>query len=1164
MASRVEAPPGTVSLSDRYELIKGRALASGVQAVVRLVLDQRRRDAAAGLRTAGFVSGYPGSPLAGLDLELTRRGSLLQDLDIVHRPGLNEELAATAVAGSQLASLQPDQTVDGVAALWYGKAPGLDRASDALRHGNLMGAGATGGVVVCVGDDPQAKSSSVPSTSEPTLYSLGMPILSPADPQGILDLGLHAFALSRLSGLWVGLRIPATAADSTQTIELDPARVAPVMPDRTVDGAQFHHRVSAQLLGATLVELEASLYGPRLELARRYGAANRLNRVMMGSAHDVIGIAAAGPAYLAVRHALHRIGLADADLERLGVRLFQVSMPYPLEPSDVRAFAAGLREVLVVEDKRSFLETFVKEALYGDAATPSVVGKLDHVGRPLLPSTGELDVDVVAAVIAERLARLVEDPTLAAWRGRTRARRAAPLSLVRGAYFCSGCPHNTSVRVPTGAYVGSGSGCHGLAIQMDPRQVGNVVGRFQMGGEGAMWNGMSPFVATTHFFQNIGDGTLAHSGSLAIRAAVASGVNITYKLLVNSTVAMTGGQPIAGGRSLSDLVALLRAENVARIIITSDDPANRRYRDLPPSVPVWPRERLIEAQELLRTVPGVSVLVHDQECAAELRRRRTRARPATPRERVHVNTRLCEACGDCGVVSNCLSVRRVETPLGTKTQIHQESCNLDYSCLRGECPALVSVRPSRHHRSAPPTAPWPDGPLEDPVALTPHDHFTMRITGIGGTGVVTIAQIVAMGAHLEGRVVRTLDQTGIAQKGGAVVSDLRISDLADIETPRLGEGECDLYLGCDALVAADPKNLLITSPERTVAVVSTSEVPTGRQVADPTIACPPPAALRGAIDSRTRRDAGVWFDALHEARTRLGSDAFANVVLLGAAFQRGALPVGREALERAITMNAVAVAENLRAFELGRRLVASPPPAADASAPVPAPETPGVARITNRLTLVSDGALVREVRYRVADLVDYQDEAYAQRYADLVERALTAEARVGHPEGPFSRAVVTQLHRLMSYKDEYEVARLHLDPRERAEIASAFGPGARVTYHLAPPLARRAGRLRKIRVGRGADAAFHGLRAMHGLRGTRLDPFGWTRVRRGERARRDDYADLVGRLANELSPQTHDRAVALAELPDLVRGFGAVKDRSVERYLAATRDAVDAVPTPTY
>lgn len=1140
-----------VALADRYRMEEGRALLSGVQAVVRLAMDQRRSDLEAGLDTGGFITGYPGSPLAGLDLELTRRTELLAGLGIVHRPGLNEELAATAVAGSQLSMGQPDHSKDGVFAIWYGKAPGLDRASDAFRHGNLMGTGPHSGVLVCVGDDPQAKSSSVPSSSEPTLFAVAMPILTPADPQEILELGLHGFALSRASGLWVGLRIPATVADSTQSVELSSTRVRPLPPDIEFNGSPFVHQVSAQLLGAKLIELESSLYGARLEIARRYGIANGLNRVTARSKGDTLGIVAAGSTYLEVLRALERIGVSPSDLAHAGVRLLKISMPYPLDEDLVREFATGLDEIMVVEDKRPFVETLLKSALCGEVNAPRVVGKRDQTGQALVPFTGEIVASTLAPLLADRILLHRDVSAIREWRARERPRTIAPLPLVRGAYFCSGCPHNTSVKVPDGTYVGSGSGCHGLAIQMDPRQVGTVVGRFQMGGEGAMWNGMSPFVSSPHFVQNIGDGTFAHSGSLAIRAAVDSKVNITFKLLVNSTVAMTGGQPVAGGRGVADMTRLLLAEGVQKIIVTTDNPRRDASKGLPAHVEVWPRRRIIEAQMLLATIPGVTVILHDQECAAELRRKRKRGLIREPREHVHVNTRLCEACGDCGAKSNCLSVRSVETPYGRKTQIHQDSCNLDFSCLAGNCPALVTVRRTTNRKDRRSRAELDLTRLVQPPQHFTSDLFTMRLTGIGGTGVLTVAQIVAMAAHLQGRYIRELDQTGIAQKGGAVVSDLCISDRALETTPRLGDGECNLYLGCDLLVAATSQNLDVAEADGTIAVVSTSSVPTGRQVADPRIVSPSLATMSQRIESRSRPAHNVWLDAQRLAHDELGSDAYANVLLLGAAFQSGALPLSADAIERAIELNGVAVDDNLRAFRLGRLQV---PDNRDSRGQVTANTSSDLASDSISSTIVqSVGAqpgteLESLITTRITDLIDYHGPAYARRYADVLQSARKAESGLGMTDGSFSLAVAVELHRLMAYKDEYEVARLHLARSARDEIEHEFGAGGRVTYLLTPPILRTLGLDRKLRLDSSARLTFHLLRRMRRLRSTKFDPFGLSRFRRQERLVRDEYIAMSERLCAQLTIENHARAVELAKLPTMIRGFGELKARSIQRY----------------
>lgn len=1125
---------------ERYEATSGRVLMTGVQALARAVLDQRRRDRERGLPSAGFVTGYPGSPLAGYDLELARINELLTLYNVVHTPGLNEELAATAIAGSQLALLQPDHTVEGVASLWYGKAPGLDRASDAIRHGNLMGTGPTGGVIVAVGDDPLAKSSSVPSTSEPSLYSLGLPILSPADPQDLLDLAAHGYEMSRASGLWVGLRIPASVADATQSVRIDADRLSFVEPDRVIDGRSYVHQVTAQLLGATLLTLEGTLYGERLEMARRYAATNHLDRSSPVGPTDVLGVVAAGPAYVAVVHALGRLGISESDLAAAGVRLLKLAVLYPLNIETVIDFASGLSEVLVVEDKRGFIEDLVKSALFGMASAPRVVGKRDERGAQLLSHTGEVDPDVLADVLAARLVQLGRPVS----RVRAAADLLEPLSLVRGPYFCSGCPHNTSTRLPDGSCVGSGSGCHGLVLQMAPRQVGTVVGRFQMGGEGAMWNGMSHFVKAEHFFQNLGDGTFAHSGSLALRAAIAAGVNITYKLLVNSSVAMTGGQAVLGPRDVGELCRLLAAEGVARVAITTDDPHNARYRHLPSGVKVRHRREIVEVQRELAALAGVTVLIHDQGCALERRRRQRREDTATSR-RVVINPLVCDGCGECGALTNCLSLRPVDTPWGRKTEIHQESCALDLSCLEAPCPAFVTVDDVAT-RSA--VFDVDSSRLVPPSISAPAGFFNVRLCGVGGTGVVTVAQIISWAAHLEGHVVLGMDQTGIAQKGGSVVSDVRFGTDEVVATYKLGAEECDLYLGCEMLVAAEPRNLVAASSSRTVAVMSSSRVPTGRQVADASIGFLPLEEVRAAIDSRCRAGVNRWLDSASISRRLLGSDVYANVVLLGAAFQLGALPLSDVAIERAIELNAVAVEENLAAFRLGRLIIAEPD--CDELADVRDDATTPTRDETELLEAsgVPGETLLSAVLIpRIRDLIDYQDVSYARRYVDLVHRAYDAETRCAVNDGPFAHAVARQAHRLMAYRDEYEVARLLLDSSFERQIRENFGPRARVTFHLDPPSLRWMGRTTKIELRRGRSGLAALARA-HGLRGGVFDPFARSEMRRLERKIRDQYESTIREECEALTPDRLDRALAIAELPESVRGYDEFKRKRIRAY----------------
>ena len=1107
---------GASTIEERYCREDGEVYLTGIQALVRILLERVRHDQAAGTSTSAFVSGYQGSPLGGFDLELGRRPGLLAEHRIVHEPGLNEELAATSVMGSQLIGRLGRRT-DGVTGLWYGKAPGLDRASDALRHANLAGTDPLGGAVALVGDDPNAKSSTVPSASELTLADLCIPVLFPADAQDIVDFGLHAVELSRASGLWSALKVVANVADAAATTVVSSRWTPPPMPANA-----YGHRPDARLLGQTLVEAERTLHRVRLPLALEYIRASGLNRIV-GIGRDArVGIVTAGKSYLDVRQALRQLGLDGDDSP---VRLLKLGALWPLEPTIVAEFAEGLDEIVVVEEKRAFLEPAVKEVLYGLPAAPRVHGK------DLLSELGELDPDVVASALRAPLSHYAELAPAA-------ARRRAPIQvrlLARTPYFCSGCPHNSSTRVPGGTVVGAGIGCHTMALFMDSAAVGEVVGLTQMGGEGAQWIGMAPFVDTGHFVQNIGDGTFTHSGSLAIRAAVAAGVNVTYKLLHNSAVAMTGGQDAPGALPVHRLAQLLLLEGVKRVVITSDDP---RAVERVAGVQVRHREELITTQEELAAVPGVTVLIHEQECAAEKRRKRRRSQVPTPSTRVFINERVCEGCGDCGAKSNCLSVHPVQTEYGRKTAIDQSSCNLDYSCLAGDCPSFVTVEPSGRMRqrtfAALPADVFPD-PLDVPA------EFNVRITGIGGTGIVTATQVLATAAHLAGRQVRTLDQIGLAQKGGAVVSDLKITSGRVEQAAKLARGECDLYLACDGLVGADPAHLSAADAERTTAVVSTSEVPTGRMIVDPSVSYPSATAISSIIEAAAARS--CYIDARGLAEALFGDDQFANVLQLGAAYQAGAIGLPAASVEQAIEMNGASAEVNLQAFRRGRQAVADPDALERDIAPVPAQvpsraprAVPGITALVNA---VPGGELAEIVDDRISDLVDYQDERYATEYARFVEYVRSCAPDIAEP-------VARNLYKLMAYKDEYEVARLSLDPRWLAGIEDEFGPGARVSYRLHPPLLRALGIRRKIAFGPWFRVTFRLLRGLRRVRGSWLDPFGRTALRRTERALMTEYRETIAR-AIEIAPD-HQLLPELAGLPDLVRGYEAIKLAGVRAY----------------
>jgi indolepyruvate ferredoxin oxidoreductase len=1127
-------------LSDRYTATSGRVQLTGVQALARLPIDQHRRDLAAGLNVGTFVSGYEGSPLAGYDQELGRLKQLLDANDVTFVPGLNEEAAATSVQGSQLACTLPGAARDGVIGIWYGKAPGLDRATDALRHGNLMGSHPKGGALVLVGDDPAAKSSTLPCASDTALADLSIPYLYPADSQDVLDLGRHAIELSRASGLWTGLKIVTAVADGSSTVNLAADWPAPRIPP----GAGTHVP-TARLLHPTLGQLERDLVTNRLRIAREYARLNGLNRVVGRGPGDVLGVVAAGHTFLDVLAALRRLGIDEAGLAASPVRLLRVGMPWPLEETVVREFADGLEEILVVEEKRSFLEAAIRDVLYGGPAQPAVTGKRDADGSELVPAYGELDADVITGPLRRRMT--ARGVPAAAAPAAADVRTTLPL-VSRVPYFCSGCPHNSSTKPLPGTLVGGGIGCHALVLLMDESQAGTVTGLSQMGGEGMQWIGMAPFLDRDHFVQNIGDGTFDHSGSLAIRAAVAARANMTYKLLYNSAVAMTGGQRPASGMTVSQIVGVLLAEGVARVIVTTEDLGRYRRVKVPGGVAVWDRSRIAEAQRVLAATPGVTVLVHDQECATEKRRKRKRGKIAQPQTRVFINERICEGCGDCGRKSNCLSVQPVPTEFGRKTRVHQSSCNVDYSCLDGDCPAFMTVVPGAPAGRRPAAEAITPDELPAPHPVVDPGSFGIRLTGVGGTGVVTVSQVLATAGLIAGWHTRSLDQTGLAQKGGAVVSDVRFSRSALPPTNKLGTGECDLYLGCDLLVASDPKNLAVTAPDRTVAVVSVAEVPTGPMVSDPALAFPDRTAVSQPILDRVR-DGSVLLDVRQIVLGLFGDDQFANVFLVGAGFQTGALPLPPDAIEEAIRVNGVAVEKNLQAFRRGRQYMADPS-ALLAAARLDRPAA-------------AEPTLDRLIRTRADDLTAYQDPAYARRYLDVVERVRAAEQDRTPGSTALTEAVARYLYKLMAYKDEYEVARLALEPSLGAGLEAEFGPGARASWRLHPPVLRALGMKRKIALGPWFVPAFQVLRAMRGLRGTSMDPFGRTRIRVLERALIEEYLGLVDHLIGRLSPATAELAVRLAELPDSVRGYEDVKMRTVESYhqaLAELRAQLDEIP----
>jgi indolepyruvate ferredoxin oxidoreductase len=1144
------------SLDAKYRQEDGVVFLSGIQALVRLPLDQHRADRRRGLNTATLVSGYRGSPLGGLDLTLERNQPLLREHNVVFVSGLNEDLGATAVYGSQLANYFPQAKYDGVLGVWYGKGPGVDRTGDIFKHANFAGVGRHGGVLALGGDDPLSKSSTLPTHSEVAFYDALFPVLFPGNVQELLDLGRLGFELSRYCGLWVGFKVVTNVADEIGTAEVAPGRITLVDPGFEYEGKPWRHTQNPTLLPPYGLELEREIHYGRLEAARAFAAANGLNRVALDPPDAWLGLVAAGKTYYDLREALRELGLDEAALRRHGIRILKVGMLFPMEPGIVRHFARGLEEILVVEEKRSFVELFVRDVLYNDAVHPRVVGKRDEQGRPLVPASGELDADRIAQLVASRLERKLRLESITARVALLEAlrERPAPLTLARQPYFCSGCPHNRSTVVPEGSMAAAGIGCHGMALTMSERR---TAGLTHMGGEGVQWVGMAPFTNLPHMFQNLGDGTFFHSGSLAIRQAIAAGTNVTFKILYNSAVAMTGGQDAAGAMPVPELTRMLEAEGVRRILVMTDEPDKYgRGVRWAQGVQVWHRDRLDEAQRLLRDTPGVTVLVYDQRCAAEKRRLRKRGKLPDPAMRVVINEAVCEGCGDCGVQSNCLSVHPVETEFGRKTQIHQSSCNKDYSCLRGDCPSFLTVVPLGPPRKKEPKVFTVDRPLTEPVLRVPRDANVFMM-GIGGTGVVTVNQVLGTAALLDGKHVRGLDQTGLSQKGGPVVSHLKITERPAELSNKVAAGAADCYLGFDVLVATAPQNLDHARPDRTIAVVSTSQVPTGAMVTHTEVQFPDGGGLRATLDRVTRKDESVYLDALGLAETLFDDHMAANLLVLGAAYQAGAIPVSAAAIERAITLNGVSVAMNTQAFRAGRLLVADP-----AWLSTLKRHRMGAVETAEPLTAVAralvergggEGELRRLLEVRVPELIAYQDARYAGEYVDFVARVREAEQAAVPGETRLSEAVARYLFKLMAYKDEYEVARLHLKADLAGSLAREFPGGVRVQYHLHPPLLRALGLTRKLKLGTWVDAAFRVLASMKGLRGSALDPFGRAAVRRIERALPGEYRALIERALRGLSRESHERAVQAARLPDLIRGYEDIKLRNVEKFREEAR-----------
>ncbi|QLY30377.1 indolepyruvate ferredoxin oxidoreductase family protein [Nocardia huaxiensis] len=1142
-----QAENAPYDLADRYRSGAGPVLLTGVQAIARLLVEQHVRDIRAGRRVATFVSGYQGSPLGGVDKMLLGMPNVLTEHDITFVPGFNEELAATSVWGSQADLPAGRATHDGVVGVWYGKGPGVDRATDALRHANMYGVNPRGGVLLLVGDDPASKSSTVPAVSERSLAAMGIPVLFPRNAEEIITMGMQGVALSRASGCVVAMKIVADVADGAWTVDASVADLALTVPEVQWDGKPFVYKQRPMAAPTDSVIAEADLYGPRWEIVRSFGAMNELDVIEVNPADAKLGLAATGTTFDSMRQALLDLGVDDAALHRAGIRLLRIGMPYPLGAQQVTEFARGLEQLIVVEDKTAFIETQIREILYGTADAPRILGKQDGQGARLMPFDGELTPGRLLGPLRRVLRDHVE------------LKKAAPpplslevLSAKRTPYFCSGCPHNRSTALPEGSIGGGGIGCHTL-VTMSGRSDSAVTGLTQMGGEGSQWIGQAPFTDVPHLFQNIGDGTFFHSGQLAVQACVAAGVNITYKLLWNEVVAMTGAQDVEGGLSVAGLTHKLTTEGVKQIIICADDPKRHKKSALAKGTLLWHRDRLDEAQRLLRDIPGVTVLIYDQHCAADARRQRKRGALPVRNTRVVINEAVCEGCGDCGTKSNCLSVQPVETEFGRKTRIDQTSCNTDYSCLDGDCPSFVTVelvpdkkgrKPARRKTAEPPV-------VADPNLGAPLGTQNVFLAGIGGTGIVTVNQVLATAALRAGYEVESLDQIGLSQKAGPVVSHLRFSATALEPSNRLTPGSADCIMAIDLLTATDPKNLQYGNAASTIAVASTSQTPTGDMVYDKSVAYPPTASLLDRLAAVS--NSLTHFDMLAAAEKLFGNTAAANFLMVGAAFQTGGLRLPAAAIEEAIGINGVAVSANIAAFRWGRVAIADPAAfAAAVDEGQPRRTTPAVpAELLARTSF--DGEVRRVAELRAAELIGYQNAKVAARYLDTVEFVWAAERTVTE-RTDFSEAVARGLYKFTAYKDEYEVARLLTDPAFLAEVQAQVPGGENLTYKLHPPILRAMGRDKKVGFGPKSHVALKVLAKAKALRGTKLDPFGYAHVRKVERELLSHYTDMVRRLAVGLSTDSYDTAVKAAALPDVVRGYEDVKLGNVELYWTGLRE----------
>ena len=1135
--------PQNVTLDDKYTLEEGRAFMSGIHALVRLPMMQRQRDVAAGLNTGGFISGYRGSPLGGLDQNLWRAQKFLEKHHIQFTSGVNEDLAMTAVWGSQQLNLYPDAAFDGVFAMWYGKGPGVDRCLDVMKHGNAAGTSPHGGVLLCAGDDHGASSSTLPHQSDHNFISAMVPILFPANVQEVLDYGLYGWAMSRYAGIWVAFKTIAEVMESAASVSVSPDRVKISIPN--------NYDMPEGGLGIRwpdgIHEQERRLQRDKVYAALAFARTNRIDRVVIDSKEPRLGVMASGKAWLDVMQALEDLGIDDKTASDIGLRVYKVGLVWPLERDGAREFAEGLEEVVVVEEKRAVLENQLKEQLYNwkESARPRVVGKFDEDGNWLLPAEDELTPGMVARALAERILKFFDSreirDRLAFLERKEKALAKKEVHFDRTPYFCSGCPHNTSTRVPDGSRAMAGIGCHFMSLWMDR----NTSTFTHMGGEGVPWIGQAAFSKANHVFANLGDGTYYHSGILAIRASVAAKVNITYKILYNDAVAMTGGQPVEGSPTVADIAHQVWAEGVKKVVIVSDEP--NKYppsAHFPPDTEFFHRDDLDDVQRDLREWEGTTVLIYDQTCAAEKRRRRKRGTFYDPPRRVLINERVCEGCGDCSYQSNCMSVVPKDTEFGRKKAIDQSSCNKDFSCVKGFCPSFVSVYGGTPKRTAPVAA----GPKDDPGWSAPdpdipsldEEPFGLLVTGVGGTGVITIGQILGMAGHVEGRGVSVLDMTGLAQKGGAVTSHVRIGkDPESLHAVRIAAGEANAVIGCDLVVAASNDVLVKMRNGVTRAVINAQEIMVASAISNRDQDFPS-AALVDTVRNAIGDEALDSIEATKIATALMGDSIATNMFMLGYAYQKGLVPLQLESITKAIELNGVAIRASLQSFLWGRRAAVDIDAVTKIAFPAaPIPFRPKAARTLDEL-----------IEVRVKDLTAYQNAAYARRYEAVVREVAAAEQSKAGGRTGLAAAAARNLYKLMAYKDEYEVARLYTDGAFVRQLRETFDGNLKLKFHLAPPLIAprdpKTGQLKKLTFGRWVMPAFRVLAKLRFLRGSFFDVFGYTAERKMERQMIPDYEATLRHLIGKLDADNYDLAVEIAEVPDSIRGYGHIKEEAVE------------------